>query len=270
MTIKKTAFAIALLTLALDRLLRAARGRPCRRRPRRRRSAEVLLRRPARGNIEAGMKLAMTKRAGFACVDCHGAEGNAPTDKSYPKLGGQYADYIEHALLAYRKGDRDNSLMSPQAKELTDQQIADLARISIRRKRTCTTCTTRSNTATCVEEKARASGPFSLRSPNHGVVEAGICTDVFGGGGAFLMLPLSSCSQGLNGTSGGGRAVADCAFLFGSINPQPPPNCRIEITHEIFLSVPGIGIDSDLMPLRTHSCSSVSFGTQYWSNVVGV
>ena len=80
------------------------------------------------GNIAAGEKLASTKNAktGQACVDCHGAEGNAPTDKSYPKLGGQYSDYIEHALLAYRKGDRDNSLMSPQAKELTDQQIADL------------------------------------------------------------------------------------------------------------------------------------------------
>ena len=69
-----------------------------------------------------------TKNAttGQACVDCHGAEGNAPIDPSYPKIGGQYADYLTHALLAYRKGDREHALMGSQAKDLTDQQIADL------------------------------------------------------------------------------------------------------------------------------------------------
>jgi len=80
------------------------------------------------GSIEAGKKLAATKNAetGQACVDCHGADGNKPIDPTYPKLGGQYADYIEHALLAYRKGDREHQLMSSQAKNLTDQQVADL------------------------------------------------------------------------------------------------------------------------------------------------
>ena len=57
--------------------------------------------------------------------------GNSPIDATYPKLGGQYHDYIEHALKAYRSGDRGGStttdLMASQAKELTDQQIADLA-----------------------------------------------------------------------------------------------------------------------------------------------
>ena len=83
------------------------------------------------GNLEAGKKLAHTKGAtGQACVDCHGEDGNKPIDPSYPKLGGQYHDYIAHALLAYRKGDRGGSpttdLMAGQAKTLTDQQIADL------------------------------------------------------------------------------------------------------------------------------------------------
>jgi cytochrome c553 len=84
------------------------------------------------GDIAAGKTLASTKGAsGQACVDCHGAEGNAPIDASYPKLGGQYHDYIAHSLQAYRSRDRSGSpttdLMASQAKELTDQQIADLA-----------------------------------------------------------------------------------------------------------------------------------------------
>ncbi|MEO6227375.1 MAG: c-type cytochrome [Thermomonas sp.] len=84
------------------------------------------------GDIAAGKALASTKGAsGQACVDCHGAEGNAPIDASYPKLGGQYHDYLAHSLQAYRSGNRSGSptttLMASQAKELTDQQIADLS-----------------------------------------------------------------------------------------------------------------------------------------------
>lgn len=81
------------------------------------------------GNAAAGAKLAETKNAktGQACVDCHGAGGNAPIDPTYPKLGGQYHDYIAHSLQMYRDGDRKQVLMASQAAGLTDQQIADLA-----------------------------------------------------------------------------------------------------------------------------------------------
>ena len=85
------------------------------------------------GRPDVGEKLANTKNAdtGQACVGCHGAGGNAPIDPSYPKLGGQYPDYIAHSLQLYRDGDRAGSpttdLMGGQAKKLTDQQIADLA-----------------------------------------------------------------------------------------------------------------------------------------------
>ena len=81
------------------------------------------------GHAEAGEKLASTKNpeTGQACVDCHGAAGNAPIDPTYPKLGGQYHDYIAHSLQMYRDGDRSNMLMGSQAKSLSDQQIADLA-----------------------------------------------------------------------------------------------------------------------------------------------
>ena len=85
------------------------------------------------GHVDAGKQLAEAKgkATGQACVDCHGAEGNAPIDPSYPKIGGQYSDYISHSLQLYRDGDRSGSpttdLMGSQAKELSDQQISDLA-----------------------------------------------------------------------------------------------------------------------------------------------
>ena len=81
-----------------------------------------------RGHVMAGEQLAKAKgkATGQSCIDCHGADGNAPIDPTYPKLGGQYADYLEHALQAYRSGDRQHALMTPQATNLSDQDIADL------------------------------------------------------------------------------------------------------------------------------------------------
>lgn len=81
------------------------------------------------GRIDAGQALATSKgkATGQSCVDCHGPDGNAPIDATYPKLGGQYGDYIAHSLQMYRSGDRSHALMSQQAKDLSDQQIADLA-----------------------------------------------------------------------------------------------------------------------------------------------
>ena len=81
------------------------------------------------GNIAAGEQLASTKGAatGQSCIDCHGADGNAPIDATYPKRGGQYYDYLAHALEQYRDGQREHALMSSQAAGLTDQQISDLA-----------------------------------------------------------------------------------------------------------------------------------------------
>lgn len=81
------------------------------------------------GHAEAGQKLATTKNpeSGQSCVDCHGPAGNAPIAPIYPRIGGQYHDYIAHSLQMYRDGDRDNAMMALQAKNLTDQQIANLA-----------------------------------------------------------------------------------------------------------------------------------------------
>lgn len=84
-----------------------------------------------KGDIAAGHDIATKGTQGVAaCTSCHGAEGNAPIDGMYPKIGGQYADYLGHSLQAYRGGTRAGAtadVMAAQAKGLNDQQIADLA-----------------------------------------------------------------------------------------------------------------------------------------------
>ena len=44
-----------------------------------------------------------------------------------PEAGCQYRDYLAHSLQMYRDGEREHPLMSSQAKDLSDQEIADLA-----------------------------------------------------------------------------------------------------------------------------------------------
>ena len=81
------------------------------------------------GRVAIGEQLANAKgkATGQSCIDCHGPDGNAPIDSTYPTLGGQYADYLAHALQQYRKEERQHALMTPQAAGLSDQDIADLA-----------------------------------------------------------------------------------------------------------------------------------------------
>jgi cytochrome c551/c552 len=55
----------------------------------------------------------------YNCASCHGKDYNSPIDPGYPKLAGQHADYLKHALTAYRRGDtamngRNNAIMSGQ------------------------------------------------------------------------------------------------------------------------------------------------------------
>jgi cytochrome c553 len=67
------------------------------------------------------------KQKAAACAACHGADGNKTLDGTYPRLAGQYPDYLAKALGEYRSGKRKNSVMAGQAAALTDQEIADLA-----------------------------------------------------------------------------------------------------------------------------------------------
>ena len=66
------------------------------------------------------------KKAVAVCAACHGADGNKTLDASYPKLGGQYPEYLAKALHEYKSGKRKNVIMVGQAANLSDQDIADL------------------------------------------------------------------------------------------------------------------------------------------------
>ncbi|MFP4262724.1 MAG: c-type cytochrome [Halomonas sp.] len=77
----------------------------------------------AEGDVAAGEEKIGT------CVACHGTDGKglAPI---YPNLNGQSATYLESSLKAYRDGQREGgnaAMMTPMAKGLSDEDIADIA-----------------------------------------------------------------------------------------------------------------------------------------------
>lgn len=60
------------------------------------------------------------------CQACHGIDGNSQV-ADYPKLGGQYPDYLEKALRDYKSGARKNPIMAGFAATLTAKDIEDVA-----------------------------------------------------------------------------------------------------------------------------------------------
>ena len=60
------------------------------------------------------------------CAACHGIDGNS-TVADYPKLGGQYPDYLAKALRDYKSGARKNPIMAGFAGTLSEQDIENVA-----------------------------------------------------------------------------------------------------------------------------------------------
>jgi cytochrome c553 len=60
------------------------------------------------------------------CAACHGPDGNS-SQPLYPALAGQTARYIYLQLKDFKEGRRSDSLMSPMAKNLSQQDMFDLA-----------------------------------------------------------------------------------------------------------------------------------------------
>ena len=71
-------------------------------------------------NVQRGAELSKP------CAACHGADGNSIAP-NFPRLAGQYEDYLVHTLRAYRNGARKNVIMSGQIANLTEQDFRDLA-----------------------------------------------------------------------------------------------------------------------------------------------
>jgi cytochrome c553 len=64
------------------------------------------------------------------CIGCHqipGYKASFPSVYSVPLISGQSSKYIESALAAYKKGDRNHPTMRSVAGSLSAQDMADLA-----------------------------------------------------------------------------------------------------------------------------------------------
>lgn len=62
------------------------------------------------------------------CVQCHGEKGMGIAAQKAPRIAGQYDWYIISTINKFKEGsDRKNPVMLPFIKNLSDQDIADLA-----------------------------------------------------------------------------------------------------------------------------------------------
>ncbi|MEY3461544.1 MAG: hypothetical protein RLZZ03_1197 [Pseudomonadota bacterium] len=66
------------------------------------------------------------------CAACHGANFSMPIDPSYPKIGGQHADYLYVALKSYKNESnaivgRGNAVMAGMAKQYSNAELKQLA-----------------------------------------------------------------------------------------------------------------------------------------------
>ncbi len=62
------------------------------------------------------------------CVQCHGEDGMGDPEQKAPRIAGQFDWYIESSIKMFKEGkERKNPTMLPFIKNLSDQDIADLA-----------------------------------------------------------------------------------------------------------------------------------------------
>ena len=60
------------------------------------------------------------------CQMCHGKDGLGKMSYT-PNIAGQKYDYLVHALMAYKAGERKSQMMSLVVKKLNDEDIANVA-----------------------------------------------------------------------------------------------------------------------------------------------
>jgi cytochrome c553 len=72
------------------------------------------------GDPAAGKEIAKV------CAACHGENGISQAP-DFPKLAGQYNDYLVRAMNDYKTGARKNPIMAGQVANLKKEDIADLS-----------------------------------------------------------------------------------------------------------------------------------------------
>lgn len=68
-----------------------------------------------------------------ACISCHGDGFAKPIDPSYPKVAGQYSDYVFASLVSYKTDKnplvgRSNGVMAGIAKQFTNDELRQLSK----------------------------------------------------------------------------------------------------------------------------------------------
>jgi cytochrome c553 len=81
---------------------------------------------------EASGKVAELIKKGN-CASCHGENFSKPIDPSYPKIGGQHADYLFVALKSYKQEGqstwgRSNGVMGGIAKQFTNAELKAISK----------------------------------------------------------------------------------------------------------------------------------------------
>ncbi len=66
------------------------------------------------------------RKVAARCQACHGIDGIAKLPIA-PNLAGESAGYLETQLKAFKDGKRENAMMTVVVKDLTAEQIADVA-----------------------------------------------------------------------------------------------------------------------------------------------
>jgi cytochrome c553 len=62
-----------------------------------------------------------------ACAVCHAFDGTSDTTGAFPRIDGQFASYLEQQMRDFASSERMNAIMSPIAKALSADDIADVA-----------------------------------------------------------------------------------------------------------------------------------------------
>ena len=62
-----------------------------------------------------------------ACFQCHGIDGRGDGTAAFPRLTGQVFKYLYDSLRDYASGVRQNEIMGPIAKALTDEQMRQVS-----------------------------------------------------------------------------------------------------------------------------------------------